>query len=387
MENIAIKIRNLSKSYGRNHSFDGSFRTRVTSFLNRDKATIDFLALDNISFDVEQGSVVGIIGRNGAGKSTLLKILSRITTPSSGYVEFYGRVGSLLEVGTGFHHELSGRENIYLNGALLGMKQLEIQKKFDEILDFAGVESFIDTPVKHYSSGMYVRLAFAIAAHLQPEILLVDEVLSVGDYEFQKKCLGKIESVSKEEGRTVLFVSHDLSAVKKLCSSCVLLDQGRMSIRGSVSDCLNEYLSGDVKDSKNYIGHDIVKQLRVSNDQTEIVIELDIKNYRNIDNLNLGFVVENNHGAKLFGHNQEMNRKSIVVSNDCQNKYTLIASVLTPQLIDGEYRLFVWLGDGRGDFFSDPDGLVFKVEGMRNKAVIKRTDIGNIIPTVRYDYK
>ena len=188
----------------------------------------EFWALKDVSFEVKQGEVLGIIGRNGAGKSTLLKILSRITEPTEGRVSLRGRVASLLEVGTGFHPELTGRENIFLNGAILGMTQREIRKKFDEIVAFAEVEKFLDTPVKHYSSGMYVRLAFAVAAHLEPEILVVDEVLAVGDAEFQKKCLGKMDEVSRREGRTVLFVSHNMGVISNLCSLAIWLDAGQV---------------------------------------------------------------------------------------------------------------------------------------------------------------
>lgn len=202
----------------------------------------DLWALRDVSFEVEQGQTVGIIGRNGAGKSTLLKILSRITEPTQGRVTLKGRVASLLEVGTGFHPELTGRENIYLNGAILGMTKAEIRSKFDEIVDFAEVEKFLDTPVKRYSSGMYVRLAFAVAAHLEPEILLVDEVLAVGDAHFQKKCLGKMGRVSKE-GRTVVFVSHQLDMIRSLCSCSILLDDGALRIIGPTSETIDHYLS------------------------------------------------------------------------------------------------------------------------------------------------
>lgn len=200
-------------------------------------------ALRDVSFDVKQGQAVGIIGRNGAGKSTLLKVLSRITEPTEGYAEIHGRVGSLLEVGTGFHPELSGRENIYLNGAILGMRKNEIERKFDEIVAFAEVEKFIDTPVKRYSSGMYVRLAFAVAAHLEPEIMLVDEVLAVGDASFQKKCLGKMGDVARE-GRTVLFVSHNMAAVDNLCQRGVVMERGQVKFVGTQSDAIAEYLKG-----------------------------------------------------------------------------------------------------------------------------------------------
>jgi len=203
----------------------------------------EFWALKNVSFDVKQGEVIGIIGRNGAGKSTLLKILSRITEPTEGRVRLRGRVASLLEVGTGFHPELTGRENIFLNGAILGMTQREIRKKFDEIVTFAEVEKFLDTPVKHYSSGMYVRLAFAVAAHLEPEILIVDEVLAVGDAEFQKKCLGKMGDISRREGRTVLFVSHNLAAVSEMTHRALLLDSGCIAIDGPTTNATSAYLS------------------------------------------------------------------------------------------------------------------------------------------------
>src|SRR5215471_3627963 len=203
-----------------------------------------FWALQDVSFEIPRGAVVGIIGRNGAGKSTLLKILSRITEPTEGFGEIHGRVGSLLEVGTGFHGELTGRENVFLNGAILGMKRVDIARKFDAIVAFSEVEKFIDTPVKHYSSGMYLRLAFAVAAHLDPEILIVDEVLAVGDAAFQKKCLNKMQDVGRE-GRTVLFVSHNMPAVTRLCERAILLDDGNVSHDGSASDVVSTYLKGE----------------------------------------------------------------------------------------------------------------------------------------------
>ncbi len=205
--------------------------------------TEDFWALDDVSFEVKQGEAVGIIGRNGAGKSTLLKILSRITDPTTGRIVIRGRIASLLEVGTGFHPELTGRENIYLNGAILGMSRADIRRRFDEIVAFAEVEKFLDTPVKRYSSGMYVRLAFGVAAHLEPDILVIDEVLAVGDAEFQRKCLGKMESAAKG-GRTVLFVSHNMSAVQSLCGTGILMDQGRLKKMAPVEETVADYLTG-----------------------------------------------------------------------------------------------------------------------------------------------
>jgi len=204
----------------------------------------EFWALKDINFEVQQGDAVGIIGRNGAGKSTLLKILSRITVPTKGHIEIVGRMASLLEVGTGFHPELTGRENIFLNGAIMGMNTPEIKKKFDEIVEFSGVEKFLDTPVKRFSSGMYVRLAFAVAAHLESEILIVDEVLAVGDAEFQKKCLGKMDEVAQKEGRTVLFVSHNMQAMSSLCNKGILLNKGNIEHTGNISDCISRYYKG-----------------------------------------------------------------------------------------------------------------------------------------------
>lgn len=202
-------------------------------------------SLRDINFEIEEGESIGIIGRNGAGKSTLLKILSRVTSPTSGSVKIKGRIASLLEVGTGFHPELTGRENIFLNGAILGMRKAEIKRKFDEIVDFSGVQRYIDTPVKRYSSGMYVRLAFAVAAHLESEILVVDEVLAVGDAEFQKKCLGKMGDVSKSEGRTILFVSHHIASIQKLCSQSILLESGQLMLQGPTNKVVENYLSGE----------------------------------------------------------------------------------------------------------------------------------------------
>ena len=258
MTSLAIRVENISKQYriGGPQAGFKTFRETISDtvqapFRRAGKllrgqaygaAELDetIWALKDVSFEVKPGEVVGIIGRNGAGKSTLLKILSRITDPTEGTVDIYGRVGSLLEVGTGFHPELTGRENITLNGAILGMKRVEIERKFDEIIAFAEIEKFLDTPVKHYSSGMYVRLAFAVAAHLEPEILIVDEVLAVGDAQFQKKCLGKMGDVAKE-GRTVLFVSHNMTAIQLLCNRAILLEEGVIKIDGFPNQVVLEY--------------------------------------------------------------------------------------------------------------------------------------------------
>ncbi|HMO34110.1 MAG TPA: ABC transporter ATP-binding protein [Lacibacter sp.] len=259
--NTVIKVENLSKQYRLGSVSTGTLSHDLNRWWHRvrgkedpylmigesnDRATkgnSEYVwALRDINFEVKHGEVLGIIGRNGAGKSTLLKILSRTTAPTTGSVKIKGRVASLLEVGTGFHPELTGRENIFLNGAILGMTKREIARKFDEIVDFAGVERYVDTPVKRYSSGMYVRLAFAVAAHLEPEILIIDEVLAVGDAEFQKKCLGKMKDVSVKEGRTVLFVSHNMEAIKNICSRGILLQHGRLTDDNEVLPLVDNYL-------------------------------------------------------------------------------------------------------------------------------------------------
>lgn len=271
MSDVVIKVEGLGKKYLIGHQSERESYTALRDVLSRNLKGLlsktrqvlsgqqllvgdkieEFWALKDINFEINRGDRVGIIGRNGAGKSTLLKVLSRITEPSVGRVEIHGRVASLLEVGTGFHPELTGRENIFLNGAILGMTRGEIKNKFDEIVDFAGVEKFLDTPVKKYSSGMYVRLAFAVAAHLEPEILVVDEVLAVGDAEFQKKCLGKMEEVSKNEGRTVLFVSHNMEAIKNLCTKGVLINSGTVEFQGDSYSTILEYTRRNFERIKN----------------------------------------------------------------------------------------------------------------------------------------
>lgn len=256
----AISVENLSKTYtiGRKVQYN-TLRDQIALFANnllREKRVANkhekFFALNNISLTVNPGEVVGIIGKNGAGKSTLLKIISQITEPSSGKIILNGKVSSLLEVGTGFSPELTGRENVYLNGSILGMNRSEIKRKFDEIVDFSEVEQFIDTPVKHYSSGMYVRLAFAVAAHLEPDILIVDEVLAVGDVEFQKKCLNKMSSITRQLGRTILFVSHSMPAVLRLCHRAVLLEKGQVKQIGKTQIVVDEYLKNPESSQSEY---------------------------------------------------------------------------------------------------------------------------------------
>ena len=301
MSKSIITVENLSKSYILQHQDAKNYTTlrdniaekikRVFAPANQNgfQRSEEFWALKEVSFDIKQGDRVGIIGRNGAGKSTLLKVLSRIVAPTKGKITINGRVASLLEVGTGFHPELSGRENIFLNGSILGMSKSEIQKKFDEIVAFSEVEKFLDTPVKRYSSGMYVRLAFAVSAHLEPEILIVDEVLAVGDAEFQKKCLGKMKDVSGE-GRTVLFVSHNMAAISSLCLNTIVMRNGRLVEMGPTDKIINTYLHGGEKntgetsdDSPAGTNAKLkIRSVKILNKEGSVVPEL--------NNLNQGFI-------------------------------------------------------------------------------------------------
>lgn len=278
-KDVAILVSGLSKRYLIGGEKKGTLTETLAGMIGaKNNRKEEFWALQDINFEVKKGEVIGIIGKNGAGKSTLLKILSRITQPTTGKIEINGRVASLLEVGTGFHPELTGRENIYLNGTILGMSRQEVKAKFEEIVEFSGVRKFIDTPVKHYSSGMYVRLAFAVAAHLEPEILIIDEVLAVGDAEFQKKCLGKMKEVAGE-GRTVLFVSHNMSAVKSLCERGIHLKAGQIVSTGAIEKVVGHYLSGGQKAvSSNK------KQLNISSEGltlNEIIISSDTNDENN----------------------------------------------------------------------------------------------------------
>jgi lipopolysaccharide transport system ATP-binding protein len=330
MSNIIIKAENISKSFvishetkARYNSLGESVSEYAKRLLRKSKQVAasttkeEFWALKDINFEINKGDRVGIIGRNGAGKSTLLKVLSRITEPTSGRIQINGRVASLLEVGTGFHPELTGRENIFLNGAILGMSRAEIRSKFDEIVAFAEVENFLDTPVKRYSSGMYVRLAFAVAAHLEPEVLVVDEVLAVGDAQFQKKCLGKMQDVSKNEGRTVLFVSHNMGVIAQLCNKGILLEKGIVKSSGEIDQIVNRYSSGGsglegvylannrTRNSKNYFTRIFTcsTQDKLSSDfsfDETIKISFEFVAQEIFPNLNIGIVLINKLQQKVF---------------------------------------------------------------------------------------
>ncbi|WP_407682313.1 ABC transporter ATP-binding protein [Pseudocalidococcus azoricus] len=304
----------------------------------------EFWALQDVSFDVQQGDVVGIIGRNGAGKSTLLKILSRIVKPTTGEAVIRGRVGSLLEVGTGFHPELTGRENIFMNGAILGMSRTEIRAKFDEIVAFAEVEKFLDTPVKHYSSGMYVRLAFAVAAHLEPEILIVDEVLAVGDAQFQKKCLGKMGDVSKKEGKTILFVSHNMGAVVRLCSETILLMRGGVGYHGSTRKAITHYINSD-------LGATNFKQWSFDNfSDDKIVFFLKAKVHSKDGTIKSNFEITEEIGITIH---YRVTKSGYVFTHGCNlfndqginilNSHDIVSSMRNVPRSQGDYSATVWI--------------------------------------------
>lgn len=343
----------------------------------------EFWALRDLSFDVRPGEVLGIIGRNGAGKSTLLKILSRITEPTTGRVTLRGRVASLLEVGTGFHPDLSGRDNIFLNGAILGMTRAETRRKFDEIVAFAEVEKFIDTPVKRYSSGMYVRLAFAVAAHLEPEILIVDEVLSVGDVSFQRKCLGKMEEVSKGKGRTVIFVSHNTDTVIHLCSSAILLQNGCVAASGNAVAVVARYMAGG-GGTDTYLApanktHGLMEITTTTPNpaRTDLEFRIKIKTPEPLANLTVGFVVFTLGGSPLFGSNTLFHPwRTTFVSRSSGEATVAVRDV---PLWSGTYRASFWLSNGVHGVDHVPDAVMFDVFNPRLPAnAPSARDIGSI---------
>jgi len=366
MSDIAIRIEEVSKMYRLGAVGSGSLVQDVNSMIARvrgkedpyqkigqtndrsSKGDSDYVwSLKDISFDVRKGDAVGIIGKNGAGKSTLLKILSRVTAPTTGSIKIKGRIASLLEVGTGFHPELSGRDNIYMNGAIFGMDRREIRSKLDEIIDFSGCERYIDTPVKRYSSGMYVRLAFAVAAHLDPEILIVDEVLAVGDAEFQKKCLGKMRDVNNKEGRTVLFVSHNMGAVAELCRSGIVLSNGHLKFAGTNSDAIAFYSRIDANQTTNdYIADEQKSQLKQNyisfvkikgehgNSQSEflfdnkIILQIGLKNNEKKIDTTISIALLNKKLNRVFTIQKQISLNS----NFCTLEIALPSSLIAPNL-------------------------------------------------------
>jgi homopolymeric O-antigen transport system ATP-binding protein len=389
----AIKVEGLSKMYriGAQQLPYNTLRDNITQAVtapirrvsnmlrgrssSASELTEEFWALKDISFELEEGEVLGIIGRNGAGKSTLLKILSRITEPTIGYAETHGRVGSLLEVGTGFHPELTGRENIYLNGAILGMPRLEINQRFDEIVAFAEVEQFIDTPVKHYSSGMRLRLGFAVAAHLEPDILIVDEVLAVGDAAFQKKCLGKMSDVAGA-GRTVLFVSHNLEAVISLCNRAILIEGGHLTNDGIPTDIASIYqnqfsgISNNTNDLSNHEHYGTGKArftkmtLRYLNDKGEnteslitggdLLIDLSIECNENIEETNVAIIIYDQAGYRLIDANSAL--KGNFIKLDASQKATAHFQLNNLMLNTGNYTVGLWMGRPNVE---DTDGITY----------------------------
>lgn len=413
--NIAIIAENISKQYRLGEVGTGT----ITHDLNRawaklrgkedpflkigesndrsSKAESDYVwSLKDINFEIEKGDAVGIIGRNGAGKSTLLKLLSRVTKPTTGHFEVQGRIASLLEVGTGFNPEMTGRENIFLNGAILGMRRQEIKRKFDEIVDFAGVERYIDTPVKRYSSGMYVRLAFAVAAHLESEILIVDEVLAVGDAEFQKKCLGKMGDVSRGEGRTVLFVSHNMASVQKLCAKGILLENGRIVCNSNISTVLNQYLQTSnfeitpnsyknifLNNFKSYSKH-ASKKVLISG--LDAVMEFEILSTIKKENVEIGIGINDLHGNRLITPFSKHVNKNFNIS-----KGTNLITCMIERfpLKPGSFSVEIYIGcDGEILDYYDK-GLNIDVEVIGNTDILQVPDSsqGNFIINQIWNYE
>lgn len=413
MSNTVIKVENLGKKYLLAHKQTQKYIALRDVLVARAKhwgkklfnSSIaetqsssereEFWALKDVSFDIKQGERVGIIGRNGAGKSTLLKILSRITEPSTGKVSIKGRIASLLEVGTGFHPELTGRENIYLNGAILGMSRAEIKKNFDAIVDFAEVEKFLDTPVKHYSSGMYVRLAFAVAAHLETEILLVDEVLAVGDAEFQKKCMGKMDEISNSQGRTILFVSHNMGAVRSLCDKAVVLSDGQLVFQGLVKDAVSKYIVqaqsfSSIKITKNmhaprerrYVSFCSVI---IKNDQEvlttqfymgeSISLELELECIQAVDRLELGVSIRSSYDIPIHYYTSSWEGFLLTLKEGVYRVQVDIPKIL---VLPGKYILSCWASRD-GDFSDDyvPVITMIDVDEKDLKGYLKENNLLN----------
>jgi lipopolysaccharide transport system ATP-binding protein len=408
--NSVIKVENLSKQYRLGSVSTGTISHDINRWWHRirgkedpylqigetndrsQKGDSDYVwALRDINFEVEHGEVLGIIGRNGAGKSTLLKILSRTTAPTTGSVKIKGRVASLLEVGTGFHPELSGRENIFLNGAILGMTKKEIERKFDEIVDFAGVERYIDTPVKRYSSGMYVRLAFAVAAHLEPEILIVDEVLAVGDAEFQKKCLGKMKDVSVNEGRTVLFVSHNMAAVANLCSKAIVMINGKLEFNGIINEALKYYLHKNISNNFHYIKStdqqsDHISEVkilpRISDEITpfqftdSICFWIHVQIPSSVEGTHIGVAILDKWHQKIFTDTYRINNTQLATK-----KAYVSMEIPAKTLIAGLYYVDVALFVPRmNNFDYISDVCSFEIEDFNSEfSLFSGTDIGNVV--------
>jgi lipopolysaccharide transport system ATP-binding protein len=400
-----LEIQNVSKKYRIQHLTGGylNLRERMTNMLRFEKKEReDFWALRDVSFQVEPGESLGIIGRNGAGKSTLLKILSRITPPSHGRIISRGRIASLLEVGTGFHPELTGRENIFFNGSLLGMKRKEIETRFDEIVDFSGTGKFLDTALKHYSSGMQLRLAFAVAAFLDPEVLIIDEVLAVGDAEFQKKCLGKMEDVSKS-GRTILFVSHNMTAVRSLCSKAIMIEKGNISYSGSAAHVIDNYLalsnnqnvgSNGVFDltmhtGKKDITKGVLKARLLKNGKATSTFfsgepfraEFDFQDVQSLKELVFGVVIKDSNQQPVIGiNNWDLGVK---LNNSPVNDGTVVFELDSlPLYGESLYYVDLYFGDGGNNYDTIENALSFKLEpgDVFGRGKILNTKINTVYP-------
>jgi lipopolysaccharide transport system ATP-binding protein len=400
MANTVIRVENISKKYQLGSIGTGTFNQDLSRWWAKVRGKEDptlkigtngeregeHWALRDMSFDIQQGDAVGIIGKNGAGKSTLLKILSRVTTPTSGRIRVKGRIASLLEVGTGFHPDLSGRDNIFMNGAILGMSKAEIKSKFNEIVDFSGVEKYIDTPVKRYSSGMYVRLAFAVAAHLEPEILVVDEVLAVGDADFQKKCLGKMQSVAGQ-GRTVIFVSHNMNAVNRLCNKGVVLKAGEVQFMGNVSQAVNNYLQLYSVPQRSYLAikEDFKKSVQITEvkitdikgrvinhafrKNTSYFLFFTYKVYSRIDKLHLAFHIKNSQDEIVFFSDIIDSEKQFIAAQP--GTYEVSIQIPNPMLIPDTYLISIGcVNKDNGESAHVSEAISFEIvdlEGVRDK--------------------
>ena len=369
-----LEVHNIWKKYkiGGQKERYLNFRDKITNALKFKTKKEDFWALQDISFQAFEGDSMAIIGRNGAGKSTMLKILSKITPPTRGQIKIKGRIASLLEVGTGFHPELTGRENIYLNGAILGLRKIEINQKLDQIIDFSGVEKFLDTPLKHYSSGMKLRLAFSVAAYLEPEILLIDEVLAVGDTEFQKKCIGRMDEVSKE-GRTVIFVSHDLEAVRKLCKTGIVLDHGQIIDTGEISSVVNNYLVSFSKITnesiKDMIGEKVLNefiiealQINWKGKQMEIKLELSGNDLTKISS-----VIYHVYGLSAQRISLLDLRNDVLgaTKNNRNNKIEIVTKVDFSNYVEGMYSISLGMQKMGGEWYESAK-LGFELLNLEN---------------------
>jgi lipopolysaccharide transport system ATP-binding protein len=392
---LAIKVEGLSKLYRLGEISSGTIHQDFQRWLAKVRGQEDpyleigearqtnrgySLALDNVSFELNKGEILGIVGNNGAGKSTLLKILSKITKPTKGHVYLDGRVAALLEIGTGFHPEMTGRENIFMNGAILGMKRHEIKSKFDEILEFSGIGKYIDTPVKRYSSGMYMRLGFSVTAFLEPEILIIDEVLAVGDIEFQSKCLGRINDVSKNDGRTVLFVSHNIDAIKNLCSRCIMLEEGKLIKAGVTDEILNLYSSRALKDRQLFWIRDnspeqphfsdISIVLKGEQPALELILNLTIKaNSKNFKKSFLAVDISNGHGVVIMQAIPELTPFLDTDSGEVQ----VVALVKLNGLVPDKYFASFWMGPHNTETYDFVDKAV-------SFEVLHSPSIGRVFP-------